>query len=30
VLAFDAGFDAHIVEPASVDKILRAMYGTED
>jgi len=28
--AFDAGFDAHIVKPASADKILRALYGTED
>jgi signal transduction histidine kinase len=25
--AFDAGFDAHIVKPASADKILRALYG---
>jgi two-component system, sensor histidine kinase len=24
--AFDAGFDAHIVKPASADKILRALY----
>jgi len=28
--AFDAGFDAHIVKPASADKILRALYGTEE
>jgi signal transduction histidine kinase len=28
--AFAAGFDAHIVKPASADKILRALYGTED
>ncbi len=28
--AFEAGFDAHIVKPASADKILRALYGTED
>ncbi|MDQ3366656.1 MAG: response regulator [Myxococcota bacterium] len=26
--AFDAGFDAHIVKPASADKILRALYGS--
>ncbi|HWU89764.1 MAG TPA: ATP-binding protein, partial [Kofleriaceae bacterium] len=26
--AFEAGFDAHIVKPASADKILRALYGT--
>jgi CheY-like chemotaxis protein len=25
--AFQAGFDAHIVKPASADKILRALYG---
>jgi signal transduction histidine kinase len=25
--AFAAGFDAHIVKPASVDKIVRALYG---
>lgn len=25
--AFDAGFDAHIVKPASADKILGALYG---
>lgn len=25
--AFEAGFDAHIVKPASADKILRALYG---
>jgi signal transduction histidine kinase len=28
--AFAAGFDAHIVKPASADKILRALYGAED
>jgi len=28
--AFDAGFDDHIVKPASADKILRALYGTQD
>jgi signal transduction histidine kinase len=28
--AFQAGFDAHIVKPASADKILRALYGTEE
>jgi signal transduction histidine kinase len=28
--AFDAGFDAHIVKPASADKILRALYGTPE
>ncbi|MBX3156148.1 MAG: response regulator [Deltaproteobacteria bacterium] len=28
--AFDAGFDAHIVKPASADKILRALYGSPD
>jgi signal transduction histidine kinase len=28
--AFAAGFDAHIVKPASADKILRALYGTEE
>jgi CheY-like chemotaxis protein len=28
--AFDAGFDAHIVKPASADKILRAIQGTEE
>ena len=28
--AFDAGFDAHIVKPASADKILRALYATEE
>jgi two-component system, sensor histidine kinase len=28
--AFEAGFDAHIVKPASADKILRALYGTEE
>lgn len=26
--AFEAGFDAHIVKPASADKILRALYGS--
>jgi len=26
--AFRAGFDAHIVKPASADKILRALYGS--
>src|SRR5262249_35755451 len=25
--AFEAGFDAHIVKPASADQILRALYG---
>jgi signal transduction histidine kinase len=25
--AFDAGFDAHIVKPATADQILRALYG---
>ncbi len=25
--AFDAGFDAHIVKPASAEQILRALYG---
>jgi len=30
VAAFEAGFDAHIVKPASADKILRALYGTEE
>jgi CheY-like chemotaxis protein len=25
--AFAAGFDAHIVKPASADKILGALYG---
>jgi len=25
--ALQAGFDAHIVKPASADKILRAIYG---
>jgi signal transduction histidine kinase len=28
--AFEAGFDAHIVKPASADKILRALYGAEE
>ncbi|HEU0033092.1 MAG TPA: response regulator [Kofleriaceae bacterium] len=28
--AFDAGFDAHIVKPASADKILRALYGSPE
>jgi len=28
--AFEAGFDAHIVKPASADKILRALYGTSE
>ncbi len=28
--AFAAGFDAHIVKPASADKILRALYGTSE
>jgi signal transduction histidine kinase len=28
--AFDAGFDAHIVKPASADKILRALYGADE
>ncbi len=28
--AFEAGFDAHIVKPASADKILRALYGGSD
>jgi len=28
--AFDAGFDAHIVKPASADKILRALYGDSE
>jgi CheY-like chemotaxis protein len=28
--AFQAGFDAHIVKPASADKILRALYGTSE
>ena len=26
--ALKAGFDAHIVKPASADKIFRALYGT--
>ena len=25
--ALQAGFDAHIVKPASADKIMRALYG---
>jgi CheY-like chemotaxis protein len=25
--ALEAGFDAHIVKPASADKIMRALYG---
>lgn len=28
--ALQAGFDAHIVKPASADKIMRALYGKED
>ncbi len=28
--AFQAGFDAHIVKPASADKIVRALYGKSD
>jgi signal transduction histidine kinase len=28
--AFDAGFDAHIVKPASADQILRALYGNPE
>jgi signal transduction histidine kinase len=28
--AFEAGFDAHIVKPASADKILRALYGSPE
>jgi len=28
--AFDAGFDAHIVKPASADRILRALYGSAE
>jgi len=28
--AFAAGFDDHIVKPASADKILRALYGTQE
>ncbi|MGE5181519.1 MAG: response regulator [Acidobacteriota bacterium] len=28
--ALDAGFDAHIVKPASADKIMRALYGKEE
>lgn len=28
--AFDAGFDAHIVKPASAEKILRALYGSPE
>jgi signal transduction histidine kinase len=28
--AFEAGFDDHITKPASADKILRALYGSED
>jgi signal transduction histidine kinase len=28
--AFEAGFDAHIVKPASADKILRALYDTAE
>ena len=28
--AFAAGFDDHIVKPASADKILRALYGSEE
>jgi len=29
-LAFEAGFDDHITKPASADKILRALYGSEE
>jgi hypothetical protein len=25
-----AGFDAHIIKPASVDKIMRAIYGDSE
>ena len=28
--AFQAGFDAHIVKPASADKIMRALYGKSE
>jgi two-component system, sensor histidine kinase len=28
--AFEAGFDAHIVKPASADKIMAALYGSEE
>lgn len=28
--ALQAGFDAHIVKPASADKIMRALYGRQD
>jgi len=28
--ALEAGFDAHIVKPASADKIMRALYGTSE
>jgi CheY-like chemotaxis protein len=28
--ALAAGFDAHIVKPASADKIMRAIYGDKD
>ncbi len=28
--AIDAGFDAHIVKPASADKIMRALYGDSE
>ena len=28
--ALDAGFDAHIVKPASAEKIMRALYGKEE
>ena len=28
--AFEAGFDAHIVKPASADKIMRALYGNPE
>ena len=28
--ALQAGFDAHIVKPASADKIVRALYGRPD
>jgi ActR/RegA family two-component response regulator len=28
--AQQAGFDAHIVKPASADKIMRALYGKPD
>ena len=28
--AMQAGFDAHIVKPASAEKIMRALYGTPE